>query len=412
MSTRLPSGSPRLLRRLNSAAVLHAIRAQGPTSRAELARVTGLSKPTVNEVVEFLLGAGYVTESMPGGDGEGQPRRPGRRARMLRFRSDLGHVLGIDIGANKTLALVTDLDGLVLATERRRTSGQERARPEAMLAKVRVVARAALEAAGIEAAQLEAVGVGTPGIVGPAGEVTLAPQLGGWEGIQLGRRLGRSFPCPVLVDNEVHLSVLAERWRGAAQDVNDAFYVQLGVGIGGGILIGGDVYRGASGAAGEVGYLPLFDGELPREGLGAFEHAAGGGAFARLGRRAAAADATSALRELSGGRLDSIDAETVFAAAERDDRAAAEVLDELLERLARGIAAAVVVLNPATVIVGGGISRAGERLLEPLERRIRELVPVPPQLVLSTLGDEAVALGAARLALQVVEERLFGLSVG
>ena len=380
-------------------------------SRSELAQATGLSKPTVNDVVEFLLGAGFVTESVPGGDGEGRRPRPGRPARLLRFRSDLGFVLGIDIGANKTLALVADLDGQVLAAERRRTSASDRASADAMLRQVRAVARAALDAAEVSPSDLKAVGVGTPGVVDPvSGRVTLAPQLSGWEGIRLGRRLGRSFPCPVFVDNEVHLSLLAERWRGAAQGIDDAFFVQIGVGIGGGILIGGDVYRGAGGAAGEVGYLPLFDAEAPSEGLGPFEHAAGGTAFARLGRQAAERSPGSALLEFGRGGPDAIDAETVFAAAARGDEAAAGVLAELLDRLARGIAAAVVVLNPATVIVGGGLSRAGDQLLEPLERRIRELVPVPPHIALSALGDEAVALGAARLALQAVDVRLFDLA--
>src|ERR1043166_9072776 len=157
MGSRLPPGSPRLLRRLNSAAVLHAIRADGPVSRSELARATGLSKPTVNEVVEFLLGAGYVSESLPLPDGDNHPRRPGRRARLLRFRSELGYVLGTDIGANKVLALVTDLDGRVLGSERQKTTAQERAHPDAMLVKVRVVASAALRAAGVSRAELEAV---------------------------------------------------------------------------------------------------------------------------------------------------------------------------------------------------------------------------------------------------------------
>ncbi len=252
--------------------------------------------------------------------------------------------------------------------------------------------------------------VGTPGVVDPeSGRVTLAPQLGGWEGIRLGSRLELTFPCSVLVDNEVHLSVLGERWRGAAQGIDDALYVQVGVGIGGGVLIGGDVYRGAGGAAGEMGYLPIIDDDdsAGRNGLGPFEHAAGATAFARLGRRAAVAGESRALLELAGGDLDAIDAEVVFAAADRGDEAAKRILDELLGRLARGIASAVTILNPSTVIVGGGLSRAGESLLEPLERLIAALVPVPPRVVLSTLGDESVALGAARLALQAVEERLF-----
>src|SRR5829696_8888531 len=103
MASRLPSGSPQLLRRLNSAHVLRTIRAHGPISRAELAKATGLSKPTVNEVVEPLLQAGTIVESAP--DESERPLRPGRPARLLRFRADLGHVLGIDIGANKLLVL-------------------------------------------------------------------------------------------------------------------------------------------------------------------------------------------------------------------------------------------------------------------------------------------------------------------
>jgi predicted NBD/HSP70 family sugar kinase len=406
MATRPPAGSPSLLRRLNSAALLHAVRAEGPISRPELARATGLSKPTVNEVVEVLLRSGYVTESVA--DDESRPRRPGPRARLLTFRSEAGYLLGIDIGANKVLVLVADLSGDVLATERRATGARERRDAAALLELVDDAVESALEAAQVSQASVEAVGVGTPGVVDPlSGRVTLAPQLGGWEGIQLGRHVGQTFSCPVLVDNEVRLSLLAERWRGTAQGIDDAFLVQIGVGIGGGVLIAGDVYRGASGAAGEIGYLPLFDGEESSRRLGPFEHAAGGTAFARLARRAVARGDGHAMLELAGGEPDAIDAEVVFAAAARGDAAATTIVEEVLERLARGIAAAVVLLDPSTVILGGGVSRAGASLLGPLERRVCELVPVAPRMILSSLGDEAVALGAVRLALQAVEARLF-----
>jgi predicted NBD/HSP70 family sugar kinase len=404
MPVTLPAGTPSLLRRLNSAAVLRAIREQGPISRAELARLVGISKPTVNEAVELLRRAGYVSEAVA--DGDGQPRRPGRRARLLTFRGDLGHVLGIDIGASNLVAVVADLSGAVVARERRRVRAAERASADALLAAARSVAAQALRSARLEQDEPRAVGVGTPGIVDPAsGRVTLAPQLGGWEGIQLGRRVERWFGSPILVDNEVHLSLLAERWRGAAQGIDNALFVQIGVGIGGGILIGGDVYRGAHGAAGEIGYLPLF--EAGGDGLGPFEAAAGGTAYAALGRSAARPG--SALLELAGGDPDAVDAEVVFAAAARGDPSAREILETLVERLARGVAAALVVLNPSTLIVGGGVSRAGGELLEPLEERLRALVPLPPRVVLSELGDEAVALGAAKLALDAVEEQLFEL---
>jgi len=389
--------------------VLRAIRSHGPISRAELAKTIGLSKPTVNEVVEGLLGKGTVLES--DANGAERPLRPGRPARLLRFRADLGHVLGIDIGANKLLVVVADLNGDVVASQRRPVQARERADAAALLRQVQAAATTALAAAGTRRSLLQAVGVGTPGVVDPAtGRLSLAPQLGGWESLPLGRRLQRSFPCPVLVENEVHLSVLAERWRGAAQGIDDALFVQAGYGIGGGLLVGGRLYRGANGAAGEIGYLPFTDDWSPRDGLGPFEHAAGGSAYARHGHRAAATRGGRRLLELAGGDPDAIDAEIVFAAAAESNATALRIVDTLVRRLARGIAAAAIVVDPRTVIVGGGLSRAGEMLLRPLERELAELVPIPPQVVLSDLGEEAVALGAVRLAVQTVEDRLFGIA--
>ena len=395
------------MRQLNSALVLRAIRQAGATTRTEIRRATGLSKPTVHEVVDSLLRTGYLTESAAG-DGA---RRPGPRARVLTFRADLGHVLGIDIGANKLLVLAADLDGEIVASERRRTNGVGSA--DEVLNEVTATAEAALARAGISRAQLRGVGVGTPGVVDPdSGVITLAPQLPGWEGINLRERLSRSFACPVLVENEAHLSVLAERRRGAAVGVEEAVCIQIGVGVGAGILSGGNLYRGADGAAGEIGYLPLPDveEEPAADGLGPFERAAGGSAFARLGRRAASGDEGAQLRTLAGGDPGAVDAEVVFEAARRGDEAAASVLDELVRRLARGIACVVAVLNPATVIIGGGLSRAGTLLLEPLQEHVAALVPVPPRLVLSSLGDESVALGAVQLAIQSVEDELFSFA--
>jgi predicted NBD/HSP70 family sugar kinase len=374
-----------------------------------LAQMVGLSKPTVNEVVESLLRDGTIVESAA--NGSPTPPRPGPRARLLRFRADRGYVLGLDIGAEKLLVLVADLNGDVVASERRRVSARQRAGSEALLAHVQAAATAALQEAQIPRTRLEVVGVGTPGVVDPAsGRLALAPQLGGWEGLPLAQRLQRSFSCPVLVENEVHLSVLAERWRGAAQGIEDALFVQAGYGIGGGLLIGGRLYRGANGAAGEIGYLPVAGDDASRNGLGPFEHACGGSAYARHGRDAATRPEGRRLLELASGDPDAIDAEIIFRAAAEGDSAAGRIVDQLVHRLAEGVAAASIVLNPETVILGGGLSRAGDTLLAPLERDLRALMPIPPRIVLSDLGEESVALGAVRLAVQTVEERMFGIA--
>jgi predicted NBD/HSP70 family sugar kinase len=402
--------STSVLRRMNSALVLDVIRSHGPLSRTEIARATGLSKPTVNQVVELLLAETYVLESVAtGGDG---PRRPGPRARLLTFRADLGHVLGLDIGADKAVAAVADLSGRVLATERRQVSGKARAGEAVLLGELEEAGRAALAAAGVAPASLRAVGVGTPGVVEPrTGRITLAPQLGGWEGLELGRELGALFECPVFVDNETNLSLLAELWKGAAVGVRDALYVQVGVGIGGAILVAGEIHRGGGGAAGEIGYLVGDeDPEPPRYGSGPFEWSAGARAYARLGARAAAGSEGALLRDLAGGAPERVTAETVFSAAARGCRASAEIVATLTGRLGRGIANAVSLFDPQLVILGGGVANAGEALRAPVERAIRELAPSAAEVVLSALGDESVALGAVRLAMNHADERIFAFS--
>jgi predicted NBD/HSP70 family sugar kinase len=405
---RAAAGSPSVMRRMNSALILDVIRRQGPLSRADIARASGLSKPTVNEVVEPLLAGPYVEEA----DGDGapdRPRRPGPRGRLLRFRADVAHVLGIDVGAAKLVVEVADLSGRVVAGERRAVSARAHTGHAALLREIRAAARAALKRASVQPGDLRAAGVGTPGVVAPdTGRITLAPQLDGWEGLDLGGELERDIGCPVAVDNETNLSLLAEADQGVARGVPNVLYVQVGVGIGAAVLVGGELYRGAHGAAGEIGYLPGDDEpEAPEFGAGRFEWAAGGRAYARLGARAAAAAGGRALRELAADDPAQVTAETVFAAAARGDRAAAEVVATLAARLGRGIATVATVLNPELVVLGGGLANAGPALLEPVQRAVREHTPVPPRVVLSTLGDESVALGAVRLALNAADARLF-----
>jgi glucokinase len=174
------------------------------------------------------------------------------------------------------------------------------------------------------------------------------------------------------------------------------------------VLVGGELHRGAHGAAGEIGYLPIDDEpEAPEFGAGRFEWAAGGRAYARLGARAAATPGGRALLDLAGGDPARVSAETVFAAAARGDRAAADIVAVLAARLGRGIAGVATVLDPDLVVLGGGLANAGPALLHPVERAVREHTPVPPRVALSTLGDQSVALGAVRLALDAADARLF-----
>jgi predicted NBD/HSP70 family sugar kinase len=398
------NGSPALMRRMNATRVLQELRARGPLSRADLARRTGLSKPTVTSVVADLQRVGYV---LPAAD-DGPHRRVGRRPLLFRFRSDLEYVLGVDIGADKLLLLLAELDGNVVASKRRTTRQLARRGPKAIIAEVAKTASQLFAEAGIDQSSLLAVVAGTPGVVSAEGVVTLAPQLGEWEGLDLRGALSDVFDCPVHIEREVSLSLLAERWRGVAQGVDDALYIHLGVGVGAALLINGEVYRGADGAAGEIGSMPLGSAATPlMPGFGPFESVTGGAALARAGQAAAQTPAGAQLLALAGGDPESVDAAVVFTAADAGDAGATAIVAAAVSTLAQGLACLVCALNPHTVVISGGLSRAGDVLLGPLQAAVTELVPFTPRFLVSTLGDETVALGALRRATETLEYEPF-----
>jgi predicted NBD/HSP70 family sugar kinase len=397
--------SPSILRRLSASLVLRMARANGPMSRADLARQTGLSKPTVNQAVEFLLNAGYLEETPL--DLPARALRPGRRGRPVQFRLQSGCVLGIDVGAHHVRLVAADLNGQILGRRQVRTD-ESGGRPRAgrVLELVHQTALDVLDETGMSPYDVKAIGVGTPGVVDPTTcEVTLAPQIDGWDGIRLEEAIRPWFDCQIRVDNDANVALLGEQWLGAARGISDVVYVNLAVGIGAGVLIDGRLYRGARGAAGEVGYLPLMDTietGAPVARLGGFEQAVGAVAIARRGQEAAQGPDGALLRRLAGGDLDAIDAGLVLDAAQRGDPAAISIVEDVVRILARGVAAISSVLNPATVVVGGGLANGGASLVEGISAQLEPLTPFPPNIVLSSLGDQAVPLGAVRLALHLV----------
>ncbi|HLI38776.1 MAG TPA: ROK family transcriptional regulator [Streptosporangiaceae bacterium] len=402
------TGGPPLLRQINSARVLAALRGAGAMRLADLAERSGLSRPTVGHVVDQLHEAGLVAYAGPGdaGPGDGGRPRSGRPPRLVRFRSEAAYVVGIDIGPHKARVAVADLLGRVVAMRRRAIPAAHGNRD--LLAALRAAARDALAGAGVERGSVASVAAGTPGIVDPPrGTVTLAPGVPGWT-IDLARELRRSFRCPVHVENDANLAALAERRHGAARDARTVVFILWGRRVGAGVLIGGHLHRGAANAAGEIGFLAL-DGAATAEpdtrGRGPFERMVGADAIAEAGRLAAErhGGALAGLLAPPPGRLT---AEAVFTAAARGDTAAAEAVRAIAARFARGLAPVLLVLDPDLVVIGAGISRAGSVLLDAIGGSLRPLTLVPPRLELSALGDEAVALGAVELALADAERRL------
>ncbi|WP_169745797.1 ROK family transcriptional regulator [Actinocatenispora sera] len=392
---------PPLLRLINQGKVLAVLRAGGPLRVGELARLSGLSRPTVSHVIDQLSEAGWVDYLDRAPDAQ---RQLGRPARVVRFRADAGYVLGIDIGPHQTAVLVADLDGRTVGSARRITSSAQD--QHQLLAAVRSAVDTALSAAGIAHDAVLSVAVGSPGIIDrDAGTVVQAPGLPGWTTLDLKQQLRRFFRCPVLVDNDVNLAVLGERWRGVARDADTVVFVLWGERVGAGICIRGQLHRGKGDAAGEIGYLTVLgddDGAQPDdEGRGPFEREVGASAILRLARTLAADPARASVL---ADRPD-LDVPEVFAAA-GDDPVAREVVDTIAVRLARGLAPLLLTLDPDVLVIGGGISRAGPRILDSVDQHLQRLVLTPTPLRLSALGGDAVVTGAIRYALDDVQARL------
>ncbi|MCC0099418.1 MULTISPECIES: ROK family transcriptional regulator [Streptomyces] len=373
----LTGGDPSLLRRINSAVVLRALRAAESPTLTDLTRVTGLSRPTVEGVVEGLIGTGLVVEA---GAEEGA-RRQGRPARRYRFRAEAGHLLGIEIGSHRIAVLLSGLDGRVIGAGTKEVA--ETASADERLERVRAAVADLLRRAGVPRDSLRAVGVGSPGIVEADGTVRLGTALPGWTGLPLGERLRRSFRCPVRVENDANAAAVAEHWKGAAQDTDDIVFVMAGLSPGAGSLIGGRLHRGFGGAAGEIGALHLLGRDVTPEKL----------------------------LSTTGEPLHPLDEQAVaevFAMARRGDERAVAAVERFIQRLVHDVAALVLAMDPELVVVGGWAAGLSG-VLDPLRRELERYCLRPPRVAQSLLGEAAVATGALRLALDHVEEELFAV---
>lgn len=376
---RLTGGDPSLLRKINSTVVLRALRDAGtPPTLADLVAATGLSRPTVEGVVEDLTEAGLAAEAAPG---EGAARRMGRPARRFRFRAEAGHLLGMEIGAHKIAVVLSDLAGTVLGTVN--TDVSEEASADERLALADETAAELLRRSGVERRSLRAAGVGTPGILEEGGSVRLSTALPGWTGLPLGERLEERFGCPVLLENDANAAVLGEHWKGAAVGCGDVVMVLAGLSPGAGSLIGGRLHRGHHGAAGEIGALHLLGRELTPEHL----------------------------LSTTGEPLHPLDEAAVaevFAHARSGDPRAVAAVERFVQRLVHDVTALVLALDPELVVIGGWAAGLDD-VLRSLRRELRLYCLWTPRIELSALGEAAVATGTLRLALDRAEEELFAV---
>jgi glucokinase len=309
-----------------------------------------------------------------------------------------GLAIGVDIGGTKVSAGVVDADGLIVDRERRATPGHDVTQTEAVI--VDVVETLARRH------EVDVVGVGAAGwIAGDHATVVFSPHLA-WRNEPLLAALTERIDIPLYVENDANAAAWAEYRFGSAQGEPVVVCVTLGTGIGGGLVIDGEVYRGAYGIACEYGHMTLVpDGLLCACGnRGCWEMYASGRALAREGRDLALQSPVAAERLLAlAGSADAIDGPVVTAAAAEGDPAASSICTTMGRWFGRGLANLAAVLDPSVFVVGGGVSEAGELLLRPAREEFAHTLTgrgfrAVAKVVVASLGPDAGLVGAADLA--------------
>ena len=373
--------------------VLRLIWREQQISRAEIARQLGLSRSTVTEIVKDLLKTGFV-EEVGRGTSSG-----GRRPIMLEFQYEARCILGVDIGATHVSVALTDLRGQLL--EWKEQSHPVRTDPEGTRALVIQLCDDCLSPWGVGVKRLLSISVAVPSPVDPIHPELLSEVvIPGWQGRSGLEELHERYGVPVYVDNDANLGALAEHWWGAGRGVDDFVYIKLGRGIGAGYILGGEVYRGAEGVAGELGHLPIDPHGKPcvcglKGCLATF-----------IGSSALKARADALLADHPDSVLagEELTITAIEKAALAGDGLALQVVQEAAAYLGVALTGFINLMNPRMVVLGGGLAQVGKLLLEPLREQVRRATLVRSaaavEIRTSELGPQAVAIGAATLALE------------
>ncbi len=375
---------PPLLKDLNERTVLETIRAEAPISRAEISRRARISKPTVSIALRSLVDASLVreVEHDPGG---------GRRYGAVFFEPvpEAALVIGLDLGARFLRGALCDLRGEVRARQDVEVDGADVIE---VLRSITSLKAGLLAASGLSEGAVDGAVVGVPGAVDDASRVHLAPRVRGLEDMQLGTELSGRLGVPVTVENDINLAALGERWRGVARGVDDFVFLSVGTGLGAGLVLHGELHRGAHGAAGEVDLV-----------LAGRKHELdpSAGAISVLAARLATD------LGLPRGLGSSFDPPEVFASARRGHPVGQAVVEEEARRIVLHVVPIAAVADVSLVVLGGGVGVNGDLLLAPVREQLEQWLPYPPRVEISSLGETAVLSGALSVGLTAALDNVF-----
>jgi glucokinase len=378
------------VREINRSSILELIRCNSPISRAQISEELEVSLTSVIRIVDELMAEGLVVE-----DGK-KEWSGGRKRKRVCFNGSQHLVLGVDLGGTKIYGAVANFDNEILHEVR---FDYHETQAEESLELLCTVLDQLMSFAQGTGLPVKGIGIGVPGIVTPeTGVVTIAPALA-WKDFPLKERLSMRYSLPITIENDVNLAALGELWFGTELNESNLVLLTIGTGIGAGIIINGAIYSGARNMAGEVGYFLPDRACLGQQypGFGALEQLVSGTGIANRAREV-----------LRGQRppqeLEALTTQDIFEAARRGEGWVTGIMEETIDYLAQLIAAIIAIFDPEVILLGGGVSRSTDLLIEPICKRLQGTLLAIPELRASRLGDRAAIMGAIAQLLRITSK--------
>ncbi len=401
--SRAPKGNAVYINRLNKIEVLGLIREHGTISRAEIVEISGLSAPTVSRIVKGLIREEKLVESIGIGDSSG-----GRPPVMLKFKGEESYVIGIDMGATATRGVLSDLNGKFIEEIKfptRLNDGFEEIAGDVgdLIQKLADSDRKAASA------RIFGVGIAVAGLVDFEHNIIEYSPDFKWHNVDIVGELRKKIDYPIIFDNVTRLMALGGLSYGKGMKSNNFICINVGYGIGSGVIVDGELLRGARGFAGEFGHITAErDSKIQCscEKYGCLEALASGKAIASTAQRLLSDGKKSKILELCKGEISLVTAKTVAEAASQGDELSLRIFNEATDHIGIGIANLVNLFNPEMVIVGGGVSLAGDLFFDNIRRVVGQHViqssgkdlPIIPV----AFGENAALMGAFALILKRV----------
>lgn len=389
----IPVGRPSDIRHTNALSILKLLRQTESASKADLTRATGLSAPTITKVVNDLISGGFIEEL-----GEGASSG-GRRPDLLRFKSEHGCLLAVDITAGGISLLLTDLSGNALDTlklkfEKRRTT------PDEVCDFIAQSARSLLRKQKKTRNQLKVMVVGAPAITNVEEGIVLSiSTLTNWRAVPLREKLKRLVDCLVVIENDTNLAAMGELYRGAAQNERNFVYINLGSNVSAGIILNGQIHHGSQWSAGEIGYLrlPYVSRKNPTlHEFGELENILTSSGIVQSWN-----ERVKSSREENKKAAKDIEAVEILNLAQSGYAYAMELMQQRAEMVADIVVNMSLILNPTLMVLGGSIG-SHPILIHSIRKQLQGVEFAVPQVTAAALGENAVLWGGIALALEAV----------